>query len=171
MNTRTGIGDYLLIALEKATDGFVRLEDFLANTHIYAKGYERPLKKSSFSKAIKRLREKGFIEFANESEIIIKLTDAGKTEALWEKVRQLEGVWDGKWRIVAFDIPESHSLTRNLFRRRLKELGFQLLQKSIWISKANCTDLIRKYINDLGISKWVSVLEAENVDFGELNRH
>ena len=66
----------------------------------------------------------GFIEFANESEIIIKLTDAGKTEALWEKVRQLEGVWDGKWRIVAFDIPESHSLTRNLFRRRLQ--GFTI---------------------------------------------
>lgn len=167
MNIRTGIGDYLLLSLEKTVDGYIRLEDFLYNTHIYARGYERPLKKSSFSKALKRLREKGFIEVLNESEIIIKLTDDGRTHALWEKVRHLEGVWDKKWRIVAFDIPETHSLTRNLFRRRLKELGFILLQKSIWVSKASCTDLIRQYVKDLGISKWVSVLEAENVDFGD----
>lgn len=168
MNTRASIGDYLLIALEKTVDGYIRLEDFLYNTHIYAKGYERPLKKSSFAKALKRLRERGLIEVDSETEIIIKLTDEGKTQALWEKVRHLEGIWDNKWRIVAFDIPETHSLIRNLFRRRLKELGFKQLQKSIWISKASCTDLIRQYVKDLGISKWVSVLEAENVDFGTL---
>lgn len=166
MNTRASIGDYLLIALETTVDGYIRLEDFLYNTHIYAKGYERPLKRSSFAKTLRRLREKGLIEVANETEIIIKLTDEGKTQALWEKIRHLDGVWDKKWRIVAFDIPETHSLTRNLFRRRLKELGFKQLQKSIWISKAGCTELIRKYVKDLGISKWVSVLEAENVDFG-----
>ena len=166
MNIRASIGDHLLIALEKTVDGYIRLEDFLYNTHIYAKGYARPLKKSSFSKTLKRLRDKGLIEVINEAEIIIKLTDEGKTRALWEKIRHLEGVWDSKWRIVAFDIPETHSLTRNLFRRRLKELGFKLLQKSIWISKANCTNLIRNYVKELGISKWVSVLEAENVDFG-----
>lgn len=166
MNKRAGIGDYLLIALEKTVDGYIRLEDFLYNTHIYAKGYDRPLKKTSFSKAIKRLREKGFIEVTNEKEIVIKLTDEGKTRALWEEIRHLENVWDQKWRIVAFDIPETHSLTRNLFRRRLKELGFKQMQKSIWISKASCTNLIRSYVKDLGISKWVNVLEAENVDFG-----
>lgn len=157
----------MLLALENAVDGYVRVEDFLYNTHIYAKGYDRPLKKNSFSKALRRLREKGLVEIVNETEVIIKLTDEGKTRALWEKVRQLEGIRDGKWRLVAFDIPETHSLTRNLFRRRLKEFGFKQLQKSVWISKVDCTDLIRSYVKDLGIKKWVSVIEAENVDFGD----
>ncbi len=156
----------MLVALEKTVDGYVRLEDFLYNTHIYAKGYERPLKKTSFSRALKRLREKGFVEIINEAQIIVRLTDEGKSRALWEKVKQLEEVQDGKWRIVAFDIPESHSLIRNLFRRRLKEFGFKQLQKSIWISKLDCTDLIRLYIKDLGIKNWVHVIEADNVDFG-----
>lgn len=166
MNKKTGIGDLVLLALEKTVDGYVRLEDFLYNTHIYAKGYDRPLKKASFAQALRRLREKGYVEYINETEILIKLTDEGRIQALWEKVSQMEQEWDGKWRIVAFDIPEIHNLTRDLFRRRLKDLNFKMLQKSIWFSKADCTDLLRDYIRDLGISKWVSVLEAQNVDFG-----
>jgi DNA-binding transcriptional regulator PaaX len=157
----------ILLALEKSVDGYVRLEDFLYNTHIYAKGYDRPLKKASFAQALRRLRNKGFVEYINESDIVIKLTDEGRILALWEKVSQLENVWDGKWRIVAFDIPQTHNLTRDLFRKRLKDLNFKMLQKSIWISKSDCTDILRNYVKDLGISKWVSVLEAENVDFGE----
>lgn len=156
----------VLIALEKTVDGYIRVEDFLYNTHIYAKGYDRPLKKASFAQALRRLRERGLIELVSEKEVLIKLTDEGKTFAVWEKFRKLEGIWDKKWRIVAFDIPQTHYLIRDLFRRRLKEFGFKQLQKSIWISKVDCTDLLRRYIKDLGISRWVSVLEAENVDFG-----
>lgn len=154
------------MALEKSVDGYIRLEDFIYNTHIYAKGYDRPLKKSSISQALRRLRHKGLVEYVDGTQVLIKLTDEGKTQAIWEKLIHLSGVWDGKWRIVAFDIPQTQTLIRNLFRRRLKEFGFTQLQKSIWISKTDCTDLLREYVKELGISQWVSVLEAENVDFG-----
>ena len=167
MNKKTSLADFVLVALERTVDGYIRLEDFLYNTHIYAKGYDRPLKKSSLAQALRRLRERGLIEYINEADILIKLTDEGKAKTLWESINHLRGVWDGKWRIVAFDVPQTHTLVRNLFRRRLKEFGFKQLQKSIWISKTNCTDLLREYIKDLGITKWVSVLEAENVDFGK----
>jgi len=162
---KTSISDLVLVALEKTVDGYVRLEDFLYNTHIYAKGYDRPLKKASFAQALRRLREKGLVELIDEKEILVKLTDEGRARALWERVNKSPIIWDGKWRIVAFDIPETHYLTRDLFRRRLKDFQFKQLQKSVWISKLNCTDLFRKYISELGISKWVSVLEADNVDF------
>ena len=168
MNRKTSLGDLALIALEKTVDGYVRLEDFLYNTHIYAKGYDRPLKKASFAQALRRLREKGLVEYIDGVDVLIKLTDEGRTYMLWERILRLKGVWDGKWRIVAFDIPQSHTLVRDIFRRRLKEFGFKLLQKSIWISKTNCTDLLREYVDDLGIKPWVSVLEADNVDFGDL---
>jgi len=167
MNKKTSLGDLILVALEKSVDGYVRLEDFLYNTHIYAKGYDRPLKKSSFAQALRRLRDKNLVEYIDELEVLIKLTDEGKSKAIWKKIKHLEGIWDHKWRIVAFDIPETHKLTRDILRRRLKEFGFKQLQKSIWISKTDCTDLLREYIKDLRISKWVSVLEAENVDFGD----
>lgn len=167
MNRKISLADFALIALEKTVDGYIRLEDFLYNTHIYAKGYDRPLKKSSFAQALRRLRVQGLIEYVNEEDILVKLTDEGKSQALRKKINHLENNEDGKWRIVAFDIPQTHTLTRNIFRRRLKEFGFTQLQKSIWISKTTCTDLLREYIKDLGLKKWVSVLEAENVDFGD----
>lgn len=166
MNKKTSISDLVLITLEKTVDGYVRLEDFLYNTHIYARGYDRPLKKTSVSQALRRLRQKGLIEYVDSTRVLIRLTDEGKTQAIWEKLTHLSGILDGKWRIVAFDIPQSHTLIRNLFRRRLKEFGFKQLQKSIWISKIDCTDLLREYVKDLGIEKWVSVIEADNVDFG-----
>jgi len=166
MNKKTSLGDLVLVALEKTIDGYIRLEDFMYNTHIYAKGYDRHVKKASFAQALRRLRNKGLIEFTDEAEILIKLTDEGKAQALWERILRANQSWDKKWRIVAFDIPETHYLTRDLFRRRLKDFQFQQLQKSVWISKINCTNLLRNYIKELGISSWVTVLEAENVDFG-----
>ncbi|MDP2860845.1 MAG: PaaX family transcriptional regulator C-terminal domain-containing protein, partial [bacterium] len=42
--------------------------------------------------------------------------------------------WDGKWRIVAFDIAEINHLLRQTLREKLKNLGFGMLQKSIWLT-------------------------------------
>lgn len=165
MNKKTSLGDLVLIALEKTVDGYVRLEDFLYNTHIYAKGYDRPLKKASFAQALRRLRENGLVEYIDEKEVLIKLTDEGRIRVIWEQISQTREIWDGKWRIVAFDIPETHYLIRDLLRRRLKEFSFKQLQKSIWISKINCTKILREYVKDLKITKWVNVFEAVNVDF------
>ena len=49
-------------------------------------------------------------------------------ERLWTRP------WDGTWRIVAFDIPETDSKIRAQLRRKLHELRFGWLQNSVWIS-------------------------------------
>ena len=49
--------------------------------------------------------------------------------------------WDGKWRIVAFDIPEEFAGQRDMVRRILKQAGFELLQRSIWIFPHECEEL------------------------------
>lgn len=72
--------------------------------------------------------------------------------------------WDGKWRIVIFDIPEERRIIRNLFRRNLKKWGFKQLQKSVWISKSNFYSKIVDYIKDLGIDHWVVVLETDKIN-------
>src|SRR3989344_6758758 len=103
-----------LDALEKAVDGYVRLEDFLYNTHIYAKGYDRPLKKSSFSQALNRLKKQGLIEEEMlDEQIIFKLTQTGKEFLDFQEIKNDD--WDGKWRVVIFDIPEQKRIIRNLF--------------------------------------------------------
>ena len=96
---------YVLEVLEKSVDGYVRFEDFTYNSYIYAKGYDRILSKSGLSKAISRLKENGLIEkqVKSDNEIIFQLTDQGKSFIL--ESSQDVSAWDGKWRIVLFDIP------------------------------------------------------------------
>lgn len=159
---RNSLSEVLLGALEKTVDGYVRLEDFLSNTHIYAKGYERTLKKSSFAQALNRLRSQGLVESStNNDEVLIKLTETGKDFLELELGNQRS--WDGKWRVVIFDIPEQKRIVRNLFRRNLKRWGFKQLQKSVWISKRNIYDKLVAYTKDLQIEQWVAVIECTRV--------
>lgn len=162
---KKSLTNVLLLALERSVDGYVRIEDFLYNTHIYAKGYERNIRKPILSQAIRRLREKGLADFIDEEKLILKLTDRGLDQAIWAKLREEEGRdWDGNWTLVSFDIPEKRRAVRDLLRSRLKEWGFVPWQKSLWASKKNCTIPLRKFIKHLGVNSWVRVLESDNVD-------
>lgn len=80
-------------------------------------------------------------------------------------MKMIDTPWDGKWRIVIWDIPEKRRIARDLLRHKLKWLGFNQLQKSIWVTKKNCTPLLRDFVKQLGIEEWVRVIESNNVDF------
>lgn len=161
MEIKKGSASYwILYCLEKTVDSYIRFEDFAYHHYRYHYGIPE-LKKSALAAALKRLREKGFIEEEkiDSGEIIWKLTDTGRTILLLEGEEKKE--WDGKWRIVVFDIPEQKRLIRNLFRRNLKKWGFKSLQKSVWVSKKDVIDKLFEYIKDLGIERWVWVFESE----------
>lgn len=51
--------------------------------------------------------------------------------------------WDGKWRVVTFDIPEKHAGLRRTVRNMLLRAGFIRLQHSVWIFPHECEELIR----------------------------
>mgnify|MGYP001591662259 CR=1 FL=1 len=55
------------------------------------------------------------------------LTDKGKLKTLkyrFDEMKITEKNWDGKWRIVAFDVPEKFRGGRDALRVKLKTLGF-----------------------------------------------
>ncbi len=104
-----------------------------------------------------RLRKKGVIGIEkHKNQIYIKLTKEGKIMANWMQIDELKiskpKKWDKKWRIVFFDIPNLKGLYRNVFRGKLKELGFYQLQKSVWITPYNCKDEINLLKDFLGLS-------------------
>ena len=165
MGSKLSIADILLISLEKTIDGYLQIEDFLYNPHLYRYGYPREIKKSSLMKTIKRLREKGAVECINEDMLIIKLTEFGRNKAFMAKIKTFnEKDWDGKWRLVSYDIPEKKRAVRDLLRYRLKEFGFTKLQNSVWKSKIDCAVQLRMFIDDMGIGKWVKVIESNDLN-------
>lgn len=159
------LSEFILLALEKTIDGYVRYDDLIHHSghYAYGSGWNKPLKKSELAQAIKRLRNRGLIDYEDDktNKIIFKLTNLGK-DALGDLAILEEQEWDGKFRIVMFDIPEPKYLVRNLFRRRLKDWGFKMWQQSVWITKNNVTAKLRQLIDKLGIKDWVVVIDSDD---------
>lgn len=64
---------------------------------------------------------------------------------------QTKRKWDGKWRVLAFDIPEKKRSLRNKVRSTLQGFGFQKLQDSVWVFPHDCEDLIALFKADMRI--------------------
>ncbi len=163
MGKKRDISNLILMACEKAVDESMRIDDFIKNTYVYARGYEKPLEKSSIARTFKNLQKKGFVELIDEKQLIYRLTDSGLDRALWEKIKRSDEKWDGRWRVVSWDIPERRKEARNLLRYKLKYIGFVQFQKSVWGSKINCTKQLREFIKKVGIEDWVKVFESDNI--------
>lgn len=68
-------------------------------------------------------------------------------------------VWDKKWRIVFFDIPEKFRGKRDVFRAKLNELGFREYQKSLFTYPYECRDEIDFVIEYLDLRRFVRYAE------------
>jgi hypothetical protein len=72
--------------------------------------------------------------------------------------------WDGKWRIVLFDIPESHKPARDALKNKLKDLGFKQLQKSAYIYPYECLDEIEKIRCFYNIRPYTFLITASHIE-------
>ena len=67
---------------------------------------------------------------------LYRLTQTGRRQALGGRDPKACWArrWDGRWRLILFDVPESRSSARNTLRRYLQDCGFGYLQNSVWIT-------------------------------------
>lgn len=119
-----------------------------------------------YRETIKRLAQRGWIEkIKQEGREFIKLTKKGKVALLLQKIKvQKELTWDGKWRLIIFDIPEVANRTRDIIRRRLKGLGFLKLQASVYISPYSLSQEIIEYLKLTRLIKYIRFLRVDKID-------
>lgn len=135
------------------------------------KGYKkwRKYPKKKVSDTFYNLKRQGLIEIQIKSQqIYISLTEKGKEKAGWLQIDALKikkpKRWDGKWRIVIFDISQLKKLYREAFRGKLKELGFYPLQKSVWVYPFDCQAEIELLRDFFGLSeREIRLIVAENI--------
>jgi phenylacetic acid degradation operon negative regulatory protein len=67
---------------------------------------------------------------------LYRLTEAGRLEAIGGRDPEAcwQRHWDGRWRLILFDVPEARRGARLRLRRYLRDRGFGYLQNSVWIS-------------------------------------
>lgn len=71
--------------------------------------------------------------------------------------------WDRQWRILIFDIPESQRYQRDMLRRLVKELGMQRLQRSVWVTPADCRHEFEQLKVVFGLENNLLLLECRNL--------
>lgn len=72
--------------------------------------------------------------------------------------------WDGKWRVLIFDIPDRRKGLRDRVRRALGAFGFERLQASVWAYPYNCEDVIAMLKVDLKIGYDLQYLIVDSIE-------
>ena len=107
-----------------------------------------------------------------EGGLIYRFTDKGRamTRKFLLETIEVEPAkrWDGKWRIVIFDIPEKQKSKRRILQTRLDELGFYPLQKSVWIHPFPCENEISFLKDFLEVKPYVEVFTSEDMSNGKV---
>jgi phenylacetic acid degradation operon negative regulatory protein len=78
--------------------------------------------------------------------------------------------WDGSFMIVIFDVPETQRNVRKVLRHKLIELGFGMLQKSVWISPYHFEEDMREFLASKNLDSVVIVLSAKKLWTGDLRK-
>ena len=68
--------------------------------------------------------------------------------------------WDYIWRLVIYDIPEVNRADRNSVRRLIKQLGFKLLQQSVWAHPLPCLAQFEQIRKNANLDKELLLLEV-----------
>lgn len=117
---------------------------------------------------LKRLREQKVVEIIEKNgEEIIKLTRKGYTKYLKFRLEELSlsgKRWDGKWRIVIYDIAKFKKNQVSAFRNILKYINFFQLQKSVYLTPYPCEEQITYLREYFGIGDEVLLIRADRIE-------
>lgn len=66
-----------------------------------------------------------------------------------------------KYLVLIFDIPEDRRRYRDLFRRHLREMGFERIQQSVWITRYDILGELKELIGLYEVEEFVKFFVAE----------
>jgi DNA-binding transcriptional regulator PaaX len=75
--------------------------------------------------------------------------------------------WDGFWRFIAFDIPSKNpksKLARYSLLKKLKELGFIMVQRSLWVHPYECREELAVIAKAFEVEPYIHFFVAHDFD-------
>ncbi len=131
--------------------------------------YRKRFQKSYIKRRFNQMLDQKLIVWEKESgKNHVRLTKAGETKLQEYELGELKierpKRWDGKWRLVIFDIHERRRRARDLLRLQLQELGLIRLQNSVWIYPYDCSEIIILFKADAMLGKDILYLTVEELE-------
>lgn len=145
--------DYLLLGVSLGADLFEDIADAgglasFSYSQVYGFVPNR-YKKRYFYARTHHLLKTGYIEkIIKNDRPYARLTNLGRKKIVRDfPILSFQNrKWDGRWRLVIFDISEKERKARDALRAKLKELGFGKWQKSVYISPHNFGQDLREFL-------------------------
>jgi len=114
---------------------------------------------------VKTDRTRGSKEFK------IALTKKGETlilkRALGEVQIATPNKWDGVWRIIIFDIPNTKKAARDGLRDRLKAIGLYRLQESVFVFPYPCKEELYFLMSLYRVGHYVRLIETPTIIYDD----
>jgi len=117
------------------------------------------------------LIKEGLIEKNKESsseEISYKLTEKGFSELRFQFpfFRFLKETWDGKWRVISYEIPEKKREMRDRLRREMQGWGLGPWHRSFWLTPHPVLDHLRDLVSQQEEEQYIQAFQADHT-FGD----
>lgn len=113
------------------------------------------------------LRRRGWLKITKTSsgQKFLSITDKGQLELLMAKawLPKIQ-TWDGKWRMIMFDIPRGADDKRNKLRRLLKNSNFYKLQASVYLTPYPLNREALIYLKNTGLIHYIRIGKLEELD-------
>jgi DNA-binding transcriptional regulator PaaX len=121
------------------------------------------------NRRVKQLAKQGLVQIKKDrGNVLVALSAKGRRELAYAEVKHnlalQEKQWDGKWRVVMFDIQEFKRGDRNLLRAELNDCGLVRLQNSVWITPYDCSQLINLLKIDIGLGQEVIYMTVDTIE-------
>ena len=167
-----------IVLLILSQTGRATFGELRSHPHVRLLGAQRS--ENSFYTALARLKRRKAI--ARTADHAYELTATGEYAALKAYVRKehwnLEqknkvvakttaSPWDGKWRIVLFDVPEQKRPIRDYLRNVLKRHGFIEFQRSMWVWPHKLPVFLTKLLSDPHMRKYTRAITTYDIDYDE----
>ena len=121
-----------------------------------------------YNRAVEYLAQREQIKLINKNDrLFIKLTQKGKLRGLLARLNrdfQTKPKWDGKWRVIIWDIPEESKQQRNRIRALVKNLGFYQLQKSVFITPYPLPSSAVAFLKESDLLQYIRFMRVDKFD-------
>lgn len=144
------------------------------------KNWQNQFPKKKISNALAYLKYEKLVEILadNNNKTKVLLTNKGQKRVREYSIDTMEikkpEKWDGKWRILMFDIPSKPKIyhqAREALRSKIKNLGFYQMQKSAWVYPYECEDELLFVAEAFKVQKYIDILTVEKVLHPKLLKH
>lgn len=145
---------------------YQRINMIFGNENPVFRKYKKDKRMKHFKQLVYYLKKNNYIKAKDlEGKRGIMLTKQGLDKALKASFKHQEKIKrkDGKWIMIAFDVPYKHVKARELLRSVLENLGYKIFQQSVWVTPYDVSEKTEKLLQYYALDRYVKVFLIEEL--------